>query len=216
MANYMIEKYDENIVINKVNYKYGSSLIMKMVKNSRAILQLIGAHCIQEALTILRTLIENLIVYMAIRDNEIASEEYFKFMNYLTDYEIDGEYPQEFIQKFDNSQSNNKTNYLNYGWIDSISAHINKRYTIEEVANLNSIPNVKQDQMKYYIDLYKKLCRYSHGNYADSFGGDVSLIIFNIVPVLINISQEYEYWFETKLEIDGICLIDYLKEIYEC
>ena len=164
------------------------------------------------AFSLLRSLIETIFVYLAIYDNEIVANEYYRFMEFRRIYEETGQYPEEFERIA--PLNCNKQNYLNYGWLDKLESKFHK-YVFSEVLACSTKTN--EEYNNSFLIAYKYCCKYAHGNYLNQAIPPYSFIwiLEKAGEILINISRQFSYVFSEETDYNGINLEKYLIESVE-
>lgn len=125
------------------------------------------------AYPVCRGMIELFLKISVIRKHPECYGDYRKFR----DYEIkqsccEQEYPDEFIDKFDNRKayaSKNKIAYLHYGWLDSVPCYNDKKadaYTLNGVLRylLKSADSTEKKALETIDIIYKRCHAYAHGS----------------------------------------------------
>jgi len=139
VVNFLLARINDNLKkkhkSNVTNANFKINAICVMLKTIRSILLLTEYDDCGSAFSLLRSLIETIFVYLAIYDNEIVANEYYKFMEYREIFETTGQYSEEFerIAPLDC----NKQNYLNYGWLDKLENKYHK-YIFNEVVSCSN------------------------------------------------------------------------------
>lgn len=167
MVNFLLSRIDDNLkkgnrsTVPNANFRINSLIVM--LKNIRSILLLTEIDNCGSAFSLLRALIESLFIYLAIYNNEVVANEYYKFMDFRISYEEAGQYPQEFLELLPKYAQ--KQNYLNYGWLDSIE-NKKRKYTFNEILEYSA--KTDKDYNESYLMAYKFCCKFAHGNYVIS------------------------------------------------
>ena len=212
VVNFLLEHVNENIKkkqrANIPNANFKINTILVMLKTIRSILLLTEYDDCGNAFSLLRALIETIFVYLAIYDNEIVANEYYRFMNFREIFEITGQYPEEFEQIVP-SNCPNKQNYLNYGWLDTLEKKSHK-YIFSEVVACSVKTNKEYNNS--FLKAYKYCCKYVHGNYINQKIPSYSFIwiLGKAGEILINISRQFSYIFSEETDYNGINLEKYL------
>ena len=216
VVNFLLARIDENIkkrhksTVPNANFKINT--IYVMLKTIRSILLLTEYDDCGNAFSLLRSLIETMFVYLAVYDNEIVANEYYRFMEFRRIYEETGQYPEEFERIA--PLNCNKQNYLNYGWLDKLESKFHK-YVFSEVLACSTKTN--EEYNNSFLIAYKYCCKYAHGNYLNQAIPPYSFIwiLEKAGEILINISRQFSYVFSEETDYNGINLEKYLIESVE-
>ncbi len=196
------------------NAKFRINTMIVMATTLNSILSLTEINDCGNAFALLRTLIETTFVYLSIYDNENAAEVYYKFMEFRNNYEMTGEYPTEFLSIV--PKNTKKQNFLNYGWIDSLSPTETKHnYTFKEVVNLSKKTNPQYND--HFLSAYKHCCKYVHGNYLNQGIDKLSFIwiLEKAGNILVNLSKQISYIFGEESIYNNINLEENLIKSIE-
>ncbi len=216
VVNFLLSRINEHIRkkhrSNVPNANFKINTICVTLKTIRSILLLTEYDDCGNAFSLLRSLIETIFVYLAIYDNEIVSNEYYKFMEFRQIFETTGQYPEEFESVA--PLNCNKQNYLNYGWLDKLESKFHK-YIFSEVVSCSTKTN--EEYNKSFLIAYKYCCKYAHGNYINQAIPPNSFlwILEKAGEILINISRQFTYMFSEETDYNGINLEQYLTENVE-
>ena len=216
VVNFLLDSITEKIKkkqksdVPNANFKINT--ICVMLKTIRSILLLTEYDDCGSAFSLLRSLIETIFVYLAIYDNEMVANEYYKFMGYREIFEASGQYPEEFEQIC--PLNCNKQNYLNYGWLDKLKGKYHK-YVFSEVVDCSTKTN--EDYNNSFLKAYKYCCKYAHGNYINQTIPPYSFIwiLETAGEILINIARQFSFIFSEETDYNGINLEKYLIENVE-
>lgn len=200
---YIKKKHKSNVP--NANFKINT--ICVMLKTIRSILLLTEYDDCGNAFSLLRSLIETIFVYLAVYDNEMVANEYYKFMVFREIFEATGQYPEEFEQIA--PLNCNKQNYLNYGWLDKLESKFHK-YTFNEVVACSK--KTGKDYNNAFLAAFKYCCKYVHGNYLNQGIPPYSFIwiLARAGEILINISRQFTYIFSEETDYNGVNLEKYL------
>lgn len=211
VVNFLLARINDNLKkkhkSNVPNANFKINTICVMLKTIRSILLLTEYDDCGNAFSLLRSLIETIFVYLAIYDNEMVANEYYKFMGFREMFEATGQYPEEFERI--TPLNCNKQNYLNYGWLDKLESKFHK-YVFSEVMSYST--KTKEEYNKSFLIAYKYCCKYAHGNYLNQAIPPYSFmwILGKAGEILINISRQFTYIFSEETDYNGVNLEKYL------
>lgn len=176
LGNYL--KYSLNNIIkskskvNQKNYIFKMQILWRISNKIRACCKLIDGRLIEEAYNPLRSMIELVMIFLAIGQDEKRSSEYMRFVEYQDQYQNTMKIHKELQDKYNNRfQKDTKVSiidYMNFGWLDSIFefGYIDeqeKKYKIHDVALLldliYKINKLGSNLYKYY----RECSTLSHG-----------------------------------------------------
>ncbi len=216
VVNFLLARINDNLKkkhkSNVPNANFKINTICVMLKTIRSILLLTEYDDCGNAFSLLRSLIETIFFFLAIYDNEIVANEYYKFMEYREIFEMTGQYSEEFERIA--PLNCNKQNYLSYGWLDKLENKYHKYIFSEVVACSNK---TKEEYNNAFLIAYKYCCKYVHGNYLNQAIPPYSFIwiLGKAGEILINISRQFSYIFSEETDYNGINLEKYLIESVE-
>ncbi len=216
VVNFLLARINDNLKkkhkSNVPNANFKINTICVMLKTIRSILLLTEYDDCGNAFALLRSLIETIFVYLAIYDNEIVANEYYKFMEYREIFETTGQYSEEFERIA--PLNCNKQNYLSYGWLDKLENMFHK-YIFSEIVACSNKTN--EEYNNAFLIAYKYCCKYVHGNYLNQAIPPYSFIwiLGKAGEILINISRQFSYIFSEETDYNGINLEKYLIENVE-
>lgn len=136
-------------------------------------LTLMENNFLSNAYPLCRGMIELYIQTLILQQHPEAKEAYFKFK----DFEIEQsccsqKYPDEFNKQYNKrkcSSSNNKVDFLHYGWLDSIISYdstTKRKYSIYGIFDYlkRESSNIPSDYLDNIMRLYKMCHGYTHGS----------------------------------------------------
>lgn len=176
IGNFLISNLN-NIIkskskVNQKNYVFKMQILCKIANKIKACCKLIDGRLIEEAYNPLRSMIELIMIFLAIGQDENHSSEYMKFVGYRNEYQNTLKIPKELQNKYNNRfQKNTKfsiVDYMNFGWLDSIFefGYIDekeKRYKIHDVALLLDMVYKNNKFGSNLYKFYRECNTLSHG-----------------------------------------------------
>ncbi len=214
VVNYLLDglnnKKQSQIKPIGANGNFKINTIVVLLKNIQSILLLTESDNCGSAFSLLRMVIEMTCVYFTIGNNEKVADDYYNFIKYRAEFELNGNYPNEFLTR--TPKNVHLQNYLNYGWLDMLD-NTKHKYIFSELLNYTQVIN--EELKDHFLVAYKYCCKYSHGNYLNQSIGpyDFVWILGRIGLILTNLAQEYSELFNDNMTFNGINLVNLLKEI---
>lgn len=215
----------KTIEIENVNFFY--TMMIKIINKTVACLSLMEINLHEEAFSHLRSVTELYLIYFVLVRREACTiETYTKHVKWGFEFNSTGEYPKEFIDKFNKISKPNKCSkmdYLNYGWLDEIYDYMylgNKRYKLNDLAQLIDL---KQDNGKRVTlgktiyAIYKHCNPLAHGstNVLDNKLAQ-KVLIQDLGTVIHNISYDISTLTKDKFIYNTVDLFDYFNHCIKC
>ncbi len=168
----------------------------------------------------LRTLIEEYYIYLAIKGNPIAINEY----NFFTETQKNFENTHRFDKEFRSTvpKGKNPVQYIQYGWLRVLDAEPKNMYRFKDVIKHAPLheKNKEIDDKRY--ELYAKWSKNVHGEILDVVNPDITeilSIISYVESLACEISELFMNTFNCFPVYQGIDLIELVKdkrkEMYE-
>ncbi len=176
LGNYLISSLN-NIIkskskVNQKNYVFKIQILWRIANKIRACCKLIDGRLIEEAYNPLRSMIELVMIFLTIGQDENRSSEYMKFVEYQNEYQNTTKIPKELQDKYNSRfQKDTKVSivdYMNFGWLDSIFefGYIDeneKKYKIHDVALLLDMVYKNNKLGSNLYKFYRECNTLSHG-----------------------------------------------------
>lgn len=176
LGNYLISSLN-NIIkskskVNQKNYVFKIQILWRIANKIRACCKLIDGRLIEEAYNPLRSMIELVMIFLAIGQDENRSSEYMKFVEFQNQYHDTMKIPKELQDKYNSRfQKDTKVSivdYMNFGWLDSIFefGYIDekeKKYKIHDVALLLDMVYKNNKLGSNLYKFYRECNTLSHG-----------------------------------------------------
>lgn len=176
IGNYLIYSLT-NIIkskskVNQKNYVFKMQILWRIANKIRACCKLIDGRLIEEAYNPLRSMIELVMIFLTIGQDENRSSEYMKFVEYQNEYQNTTKIPKELQDKYNSRfQKDTKVSivdYMNFGWLDSIFefGYIDekeKKYKIHDVALLLDMVYKNNKLGSNLYKFYRECNTLSHG-----------------------------------------------------
>lgn len=176
IGNYLIYSLT-NIIeskskVNQKNYVFKMQILWRIANKIRACCKLIDGRLIEEAYNPLRSMIELVMIFLTIGQDENCSSEYMRFVEYQNEYQNTTKIPKELQDKYNSRfQKDTKVSivdYMNFGWLDSIFefGYIDekeKKYKIHDVALLLDMVYKNNNLGSNLYKFYRECNTLSHG-----------------------------------------------------
>ena len=199
-------------------------LISNIARRCNGIVDLFDDNCIDASYGICRQIIEFFLTYKILTAHPEGIESYKKFKGYAIEYNSTRKFPDEFIKlyesKFGKKGSVEKVNYLNYGWIDSITEFSymeGKNYIIKELfdfVDLKCKVNKKlQKNGEIMYQHYRRCSLLSHGNNLYINPTTSSLEILEMIhPIFETIIRNLSNSNNLDFTYEGVDMLSYARK----
>lgn len=218
-----IYEYGKIAIYNSDGDKaYLLSILLTLVNKSKALIAIIDYKCFETGYSILRSVIELYIKYFILNYSKSDIGTFIDFTNYKMIYDEDNTYYEKFNELYAKVDKNvSKTEYLNYGWLDSIFEfnYLGEQkkynfYSMLELANMLAEKNLNIKNYSTNIKKYYLKCHYySHGNVQNTkYPIEYILEICNgFWSVLSGVIEEFNEMKQIKL-INGVDIRKFINE----
>lgn len=190
-----------------------------IIQTALSALTLMENNFLSNAYPLCRCMIELYLKMLVLRKHPEAEEDYSNFVGYEIDQSCCSQtYPEEFNRRYSNrkiQKAKNKTDYLHYGWLDSIDGYTEEKYSIYGIfkylhRNTSEEQNVT---LKEYDRLYKMCHGYTHGSaihvkYPLLQYFEISMMIAGVVG---DIFKEISKNINTDVLCDDLSVIELLN-----